>query len=188
MKPTKILEEKSRSDVVWFPTYRQDPSIEWFPVTNALKEAAEINSYEARNSKTPVERFNNMSEWLTQTFMAPTLWPITDVLWTAWNAVVNWYKRLYNAWADLSNRAKLKLIDKQIKDFQKKNPNKVSQPTWKGFEYESPAEKVKKAWAATDAEVWEATHQFWYWNDPRTVYRRLRYRKQQVSPKPRISL
>lgn len=100
----------------------------------------------------------------------------------------DWYKRLYNAWADLANRAKLELIDKQIKDFQKNNPNRVSQPVWKKIEYKSPAEKVKEAWATTDAEVWEATHQFWYWNDPRTVYRRLRYRKQQISPKPRITL
>lgn len=100
---------------------------------------------------------------------------------------VDWYKRLYNVWADLSNMAKLKLIDKQIKDFQKENQNNTSQQTWKKFNYKTPAEKVKEAWAATDAEVWEATHQFWYWNDPRTVYRRYRYKKT-TNNTPRVSL
>ena len=188
MKPTKILDTPTWWEMLWDGIhYISRDFSRNMPLTDISAEWMYNAREKAKKSKTSDERALNVSNW--QTAMA-TL-PITfaaDVLWNIWTTAVNWYKKLYNVWADLSNRAKSKIIDEQIKEFQREHPNRVSQPTWKGFEYESPAEKVKKTWAATDAEVWEATHQFWYWNDPRTVYRRLRYRKQQVSPKPRISL
>lgn len=135
---------------------------------------------EEKISAERVSKWGAPSWWISATPLYVMSYPFIKA--------ADWYKRLYNAWADLTNRAKLELIDRQIRNFQENNPNKISQPIWKRNEYKSPADKVKEAWATTDSEVLEATHQFWYWNDPRTVYRRLRYRKQQVNPKPRISL
>ena len=189
MKPTKILDTPTWWELAhqWYDWVYYSEAWKFMPITDAIVQWAQNAQDEARMSDNAADWANNVMDWLTAVAMYP-VWVLTDAIWNVWTTAVNWYKKLYNAWADLSNRAKLKLIDKAIKDFQKKNPNKSALPVWKKIEYKSAAEKVKDAWAATDAEVWEATHEFWYWNDPRTVYRRLRYRKQQVNPKPRITL
>ena len=176
MKPTKILSDRSWTDIMRSPVYDWEDVL--MPVTQDMaKEFSDIVTWPA---DVPAKIYWWMLAWVW-TLAAP----FVDTIWAAWNAALNWYKRLYNYWADLTNRAKLELIDKQIKDFQKKNPNTTWTLKWK--KYPSTADLVKAAWAATDAEVWDATHRFWYWNDPRTVYRRLRYKKV-VNNTPRISL
>ena len=177
-KPTKILSDRSWTDIMTSPKYDWEDKM--FPVTQGMaKEFKDIVTWPA---DIPLKIY-----WWTIAWVWTLASPFVDVIWAAWNAALNWYKRLYNYWADLTNRAKLELIDKQIKDFQKEHPNKNSLPVWKKFEYKSAAEKAKEAWAATDAEVWAATHEFWYWNDPRTVYRRYRYKKVENNT-PRVSL
>lgn len=178
MKPTKILSDRSWTDIMTSPNYDWEDKL--MPLTQETAKAFnDIITWPAD--------IGTKIYWWTLTAPAMLVTPFIDAIWSAWNAALNWYKRLYNYWADLSNQRKLELIDKQIKEFQKEHPNKVSQRTWKKFEYKSPEEKVREAWAATDAEVWAATHKFWYWNDPRKVFRVYRYKKV-TNDTPRVSL
>lgn len=95
--------------------------------------------------------------------------PVVDAVWSTLNTAVNWYKKLYNVWADLYNRAENAILDR-------KRANTKQQPIWKAM----PQQPVVPADADTDAQLREATHQFWYGNDPRTVYQR--YRKWKKVP------
>lgn len=265
MKPTKILDTPTWWELAhqWYDWVYYSEAWKFMPVTDAIVQWAQNAQDDARMSDNAADWANNVMDWLTAIAMYP-VWVATDALWNIWTTAVNWYKKLYNAWADLSNRAKLKLIDKQIKDFQKKNPNRVIEPT-KILEETKIPEKTSERFPMTknlldnivediqspepmerystlykapllpatlawDAINWVATiANNWYkrlynawadlangvksklidkqikdfqknnpnkspatdsevWNDPRTMYRRLRYIKQQVNPKPRITL
>lgn len=162
VKPTKVYNTPSWSEVAWL---RKDTA---FPVTQQMANKA----------------YNDISNapWVAWkivmwTIHAPAVAvsPILDTVWAVWNAALNWYKTVYNYWADAINRIKWNVVDKQIKDFQKENPNTTWTPKWK--KYPSTADLVRAAWAETDAEVWDATHRFWYWNDPETVFNRYKNRR-----------
>lgn len=161
--PTKILSDRSWTDIMTSPKYDWEDKM--FPVTQGMaKEFKDIVTWPA---DIPLKIY-----WWTIAWVWTIASPFVDAIWSAWNAALNWYKRIYNYWADLVNKQKLKQIEKEIKNFQKENPNILSQPVWKKFEYKSAADKVRESWAASDAEVREATHEFWYGNDPRTVWQR----------------
>ena len=149
--PAKILDTPSWTELsTWKRTDRA------FPVTQDVYNRAAEDIASTDNILWKV------AMWVVHS-PAMVVAPLVDAVWAPLNTAVNWYKKLYNVWADLYNRAENAVLDKKI-------ANTKPQPTWQRM----PQQPKAPADAATDAELWEATHQFGYWNDPRTVYQRYR--------------
>lgn len=203
--PTKIYDTPSWSEVAWL---RKDTA---FPVTQQM----------ANKATKAIDSVDNLPWKIVMWAVhAPAVLvsPALDAVWAVWNAALNWYKTVYNYWADAINRIKWNVVENQIEDFQKKNPNTVWQTKaanakdvvssarklkeiadnmngktkQKWVKFPSIADRVNAAWAVTDAEVWDATHRFWYWNDPETVFNRYKnkrkWKKQQNQYSWQISL
>ena len=123
----------------------------WPTIEKAIDEEARLSAERVAQWKWP-------SWWLSATPLYLMSYPFIKA--------ADWYKRLYNYAADGINRIENKIIDNKIKNTSNNN----QQQTWQRM----PQQPKAPADAATDAELWEATHQFGYWNDPRTVYQRYR--------------
>jgi len=130
---------------------------------NDIKEANKYDMTKMRSSKWPDDRFTNV--WRTEVPLEKKLKVYNEYK----NSPSKWEDGWVKYWSFNWTREDWVPVDYTI-EMREKQPQQNNAQVWQRM----PQQPKAPADATTDAELWEATHQFGYWNDPRTVYQRYR--------------